>query len=55
MSKNSSANFYQKNKEKVRKKKLGKGIKIFLKKRKTKSDNMVANDTKSLQMMRSKC
>ena len=40
MSKDSSAKYYQKNKERLQKKLL-KGIKIFLKKRKTKINKMV--------------
>ena len=44
-SKNSSAKYYQDNKERLQKKRLVKDIKVFLKKKK-KSDNMVANDTK---------
>ena len=39
MSKNLSANYYQKNKEKLQKK-LVKDTKIFLKKKKKKRDNM---------------
>ena len=41
MSKNLSAKYYQENKERLQKK-LVKGIKIFLKKKKKKSVNMVA-------------
>ena len=44
-SKNLSAKYYQENKERLQKK-LEKGIKIFLKKKKKKSYNMVVNDTK---------
>ena len=51
MSKNSSAKFYQENKERLQKK-LTKGIKIFLKKKKKKSDNMVVNVTKVSQKMK---
>ena len=40
MSKNSSAKYYQDNKEKLQKK-LVKDIKVFLKKKKKKSDSMV--------------
>ena len=43
MSKDSSAKYYQKNK-----KRLVKGIKIFLKERKTKSNNMIENNVKML-------
>ena len=46
MSKNSSAKYYHNNKERLQKKKLVKDIKIFLKKKKIKSVNMVVNDTK---------
>ena len=42
MSENLSAKYYQKNKERL-KRKLVKRKKIFLKKRKTESNNMVAN------------
>ena len=45
MYKDSSAKYYQNNKEKLRKK-LAKDIKVFLKKKNKKSDNMVMNDTK---------
>ena len=51
MSKNSSAKLYQENKERLQKK-LTKGIKIFLKKKKKKSDNMVVNVTKVSQKMK---
>ena len=50
MSKELSAKYYQ-NKERI-KKKLVKGIKIFPKKRKTKSINMVANEIKISQNMK---
>ena len=39
MSKNLSAKYYQENKERLQKKKPGKNIKIFLRKKKKKSDN----------------
>ena len=42
MSKNLSAKYFQEKKERLQKK-LVKDIKIFLKKKKKKSDNMVAN------------
>ena len=48
MSKNLSANIIKKIKKDY-KKKLVKDIKIFLKKEKKKSDNMVVNVTKSLR------
>ena len=44
MSKNSSAKYYQDNKE--RQKKLVKDMKVFSKKKKIKSNNMVIKDTK---------
>ena len=53
MSKTLSAKYYQENKEKLQKK-LVKHIKIFLKKKKKKSDNMVANVTKISQRMKNK-
>ena len=46
MSNNLSAKYYQSNKERIQKNLL-KGIKTFLKKRKTKSKNMVAKEIKS--------
>ena len=48
MSKTLSAKYYQKNKERLRKK-LEKDIKIFLKKKKKKNDNMVVMLQKSLR------
>ena len=45
MSKNVSATYYQENKERLQKK-LMKDIKIFLKKKKKKSNNMITNVTK---------
>ena len=53
MSKNSSAKYYQNNKEIIQKK-LVKDIKVFLSKKKKKSDNMVVNDTKIFQKMENK-
>ena len=53
MSKNSSAKYYEKNKERLQKK-LVKDIKIFLKKKKKKSGNMVVNVTKISQKMKNK-
>ena len=53
MSKNSSAKYYQENKERLQKK-LVKDIKIFLKKKKKNSDNMVVNDTKSTRKWKRK-
>ena len=50
MSKNLSAKYYQENKERLQKKLL-KDIKMFLKKKKKKSDNMVVNVTKISQKM----
>ena len=50
MSKDSSAEYYQDNKERIQKK-LVKDIKVFLKKKKKKSDNISMNDIKiSLEM-----
>ena len=48
MSKNSSARYYQDNKERLLKKPM-KDIKVFLSKRKKKSNNMVVKDTKISQ------
>ena len=45
--KNSSAKYYQDNKERLQKR-LVKDIGVFLKKKKKKSDNMVAKDNKIL-------
>ena len=53
MSKHLSATFYQGNKERLQKR-LEKNIKIFLKKKKKKRDNMVANVTKISQKMKKK-
>ena len=53
MSKHLSANYYQENKERLQIK-LGKDIKIFQKKKKKKSDNMVVNVTKISQKMNNK-
>ena len=50
MLKNSSAKYYQDNKERLQKKLL-KDIKGFLKKKKNKSENMVMKDTKISQMI----
>ena len=50
MFKNLSAKYYQENKERLQKK-LAKDFKIFLKKKRRKSNNMVVNVTKiSLKM-----
>ena len=51
MSKNLSAKYYQENKERLQKK-LVKDIKIFIKKEKKKSNNMVVNVTKISQKMK---
>ena len=48
-----SAKYYQENKERLQKK-LVKDIKVFLKKKKRKSDNMVVNVTKISQRMKNK-
>ena len=53
MSKHSSAKYYEENKERLQKK-LVKDIKIFLKKKKKKSGNMVVNVTKISQKMKNK-
>ena len=45
MSKDSSAKYYQSNKEKLQKK-LAKYIEVFIKKKTKKTKNMVVNDTK---------
>ena len=51
MYQNLSAKYYQENKERLQKK-LVKNIKIFLKKKKKKSDNMVVNVKKISQKMK---
>ena len=53
MSKHVSAKYYQHNKERLQKK-LVKDIKIFLKKKKWKSNNMVINVTKISRKMKKK-
>ena len=53
MSKNSSTKYYQVNKERLQKN-LVEDIKIFLKKKKKRSNNMVVNVTKIFQKMKSK-
>ena len=53
MFKTLSAKYYKENKRKI-KKKLMKDIKIFLKKKKKKSENMVVNVTKISQKMKNK-
>ena len=53
MSKNLSAKYYQDNKGRLLKK-ARENIKIFLRKNKKKSDNMVVNDTKTALKMKSK-
>ena len=50
MSKDSPAKYYQNNKERLQKK-LMKNMKVFLKKEKKKSNNMVMNNTKIYQKM----
>ena len=52
MSKTLSAKYSQENKERLQKKTLAKDIKIFLKKKKKKSSNMVVNITKISQKMK---
>ena len=54
MPKNLSAKYYQENKERLQKKKLVKNIKIFLRKKKKKSSNMVVNVTKVSQKVKKK-
>ena len=53
MSKNLSAKYYQDNKGRLLKKAC-ENIKIFLRKKKKKSDNMVVNDTKIALKIKSK-
>ena len=53
ISKNLLAKYYQENKERIQKL-LAKDIKIFLKKKKKKSHNMIANVTKGSQKMKKK-
>ena len=51
MSKNLSAKYYQENKERL-KKNIVKNIKIILRKKKNKSNNMVVNNTKISQKIK---
>ena len=51
ISKNLLAKYYQENKERIQKL-LAKDIKIFLKKKKKQSDNMIVNVTKGSQKMK---
>ena len=53
MSKDLSAKYYENNKERIQKK-LVKGIKVFLRKIKKKSNNMVVNGTKIYLNMKKK-
>ena len=53
MSKDLSAKYYENNKERIQKK-LVKDIKVFLRKIKKKSNNMVVNDTKIYLNMKKK-
>ena len=53
MSKDSSTKYYQNNKERLQKKSV-KDIKVLVRKTKKKSGNMVLNDTKIYQKMKSK-
>ena len=46
MPKNLSARYYKKKQRKALKRKLEKGIKVFLKNKTTRSNNIVANDKK---------
>ena len=54
MSKTLSAKCYQENKERLQKNKLVKDIRIFLQKKKRKSNNMVVNITKIYEKMKKK-
>ena len=51
---NSSARYYQENKERLQKK-LVEDIKVFLKKKKKKCNNEVVKDTKSFQNIKKIC
>ena len=53
VSKDPSAKYYPSSKERLQKK-LVKDIQVFLKKKKKKSDNVIVNDTKIYQKMKSK-
>ena len=53
MFQNSSAKFYQDNKERLQEK-LAKDIKVFLKKKMGKNNKMIVNDTKIYQKMKNK-
>ena len=53
MFKNSSAKFYQDNKERLQEK-LAKDIKVFLKKKMGKNNKMIVNDKKIYQKMKNK-
>ena len=53
MSTDSSAKYYEDNKERLQKK-LMKDIKVFLGRKKKKSNNMIMNNTKIYQNMRNK-
>ena len=53
MFKNSSAKFYQDNKERLQEK-LAKDIKVFLKKKMGKNNKMIVNDPKIYQKMKNK-
>ena len=53
MSKDSLATYYKNNKERLQRK-LMKDIKVFVKKKKKKSDNIVVNDTKIYQEIKNK-
>ena len=53
MSEDSAAKYYQNNKERLQKK-LVKDIKVFLRKKKKKSNNAVVNYTKISQKMKNK-
>ena len=53
MAKASSAKYYQNNKQRLHKKCV-KDVKVLLKEKKKKSDNMAVNDTKIYQKMKTK-
>ena len=54
MSQDSSPKYCQNNTERLQEKKLVKYLKVSLKKKKKKSDNMVMTDTKIYQKMKNK-
>ena len=54
MSQDSSPKYCQNNTERLQEKKLVKYLKVYLNKKKKKSDNMVMTDTKIYQKMKNK-